>query len=338
MEGTARSHGWANVVPGMLVLAAAGALAPVTLGAPAVVSPVFAQSVQVSPVKGRVTISLPREDPVALTAPRQVPVGTTVNASATSAAVRVTASDGMGGTYTGRFGDGAFVVLQSASGGGATEIKVVGKCVKNMGTDAPQATEARGPRHKVPLFRQLQVQANGRFDVVGSNASAVASGQAVYTLTDQCDGTHIMAQSGHVNAEGTIQGTIALHAHQSVVDDCQPSTATPAQCIIVIGRPQSESFAFGLLLVNGTASNFQLCYTTPRGHRICHTGPLGPPNSSAEGGSLACTVNDGPGEYAVRWLVNGRQVGVTHHFKGTQPRDFALGNDTCFGSELDVNQ
>jgi hypothetical protein len=250
----------------------------------------------------------------------------------------VTAADGKGGTYSGRFSGGSFVVLQSAAGGGATQIKVVGKCVKNAAADPPTATAARRPRHKAPVFRQLQIQANGNFEVVGSDASAVASGQAVYTLTDQCDGTHIMAQSGHVNAEGTIQGTVSLHANQSVVDDCQPSAAVPTQCIILIGNPRKESFSFGLLLTNATASTFQVCYTTPRRHRICHTGPLGPPNSPAEAGGLACTVNDGPGEYAARWFVDGRQVGRTHRFKSTQRRDFVLGNDSCLGYEINVNQ
>ncbi len=325
---------------GTAALALMGSPAPVSLAppasaAPASAAPVFAKSVDIAPVKGKATVSLPGHRSVDLNAPRQVPVGTTVNAA--SATVRVTASDGKGGTYSGRFGDGGFVVKQSASGGGATEIKVVGECVKDAASDVWGATEARRPRHKPPLFRQLEVQASGRFEVVGSNASAVASGQAAYSLTDQCDGTHIMAQAGHVNATGTIQGTIPLHAHESVVDDCQPSAAAPAQCILLVGRPQSSSFAFGLLLANASASSFQVCYTTPGGRRICHVGPLGPPNSSPEGGSLACTVNDGRGDYAARWLVNGRQVGVTHHFKVTQPRDFVLGNDSCYGSSLNVN-
>jgi hypothetical protein len=301
---------------------------------------VFAQSVDVAPVKGKVVLTLPGQSPAPLAGPRRMPVGSTV--AAPSATVRVTAADGKGGTYSGRFSDGSFQVVQSTTGGGATEIKLVGRCVQSTAvSDTPTATTAR-PRHKAPVIRQLQVVANGEFEVVGNDASAhsVPGGTAQYSMTNACDGTQITAQTGRVQAQSQSTGAYTLKPNQSLTDDCEPKGPAAQRCLLLLARPQSQAFSFGLLLVRGAATSFQVCYVTPQHHRLCFTGPIGPPDATAgaEAGGLTCRVNDGRGQYAVRWLVNGHQVGVTHHFMGTQPHDPVLGNDKCTGYTINVNQ
>ena len=305
--------------------------ASLALGAASPPSPVFASTVDVARVSGKVLLTVPGRTAVPLTGARQVPVGSIVNVNA--GAVEVTAADGKGGTYSGRFRAGSFQVLQSATGGGATEILLVGKCVKAAANDGPPAEAARRPRHKPPVYRQLVISANGEFDVVGSDASAVASGQAQYSLVDQCNGTHIAAQTGEVKAQSRNTGSYTLKPHQSLIQNCQPSGPTAQHCTLLLSSPQSSVFSFGLFLKQGTASHFQVCYRTPQGAQICQTGPLGPTpgQTGSKAGGLTCILNDGPGRYPVRWLVGGHQVGITLQFKATQPRNIALGRDSCTG-------
>ena len=321
----------AAVVTQILLLAGAS----LTLGASAVPSPVFGQSVDVAPLKGKVTVKLPGQPSKVLSLARLVPVGTTVDASSGSAGV--TASDGKGSVYSGRFSDGSFQVLQTALGGGATVIKLVGACVKSsMATDRAAANTARRrPHHRAPVYRQLQVVASSQFEVIGNDASAVASGQAQYLLTDKCDGTHVVAQTGQITATSRSTGTYRLKPHQSLIDDCRPPGPEAKICTLLVARPGSSAFSFGLLLVGSAATTLRVCYVTPKGRRLCYKAPLSQPDAAgAQAGGLACTINDGRGVYAVRWFVGGRQVGVLHRFTSTQPPDVSLGSDTCYPLSL----
>ena len=316
----------------MSVLAAAS----LALGATSAPAPVFASSVDVARVSGRVQVTVPGGAATTLTASVQIPVGSTVNADA--GAVRVTAADGSGGTYSGQFKQGSFQVLQSATGGGATEIRLVGKCVNASSAtaaaaDGPSAGTAR-PRHKPTVYRELVISANGEFDVVGADVSAVASGQAQYSLVDQCNGTHVIAQNGQVTAQSRNTGSYTLKPHQSLIQHCQPSGPIAQHCTLLLSSPKSSVFSFGLYLKQGTASSFKVCYRTPKGATLCHTAPLAPLGAAptvSEGGGLTCIVNDGPGLYPVRWLVAGHQIGTTLQFKATQPIDVFLGRDSCSG-------
>jgi len=331
-----RSH-WLKTVAVATALAVALPAASLALGASAAPAPVFASSVDVARTSGTVSVTTPGGTPSTLTTPRQIPVGSTVNAN--SGAVQVTAADGTGSTYSGQFKQGSFQVLQSATGGGSTEILLVGKCVDASATmaatsDDPAAGAARRPRHKPTVYRELVISANGQFEVVGSDATAVASGQAQYSLVDQCNGTHIIAQTGQVTAQSRNTGSYTLKPHQSLIQHCQPSGPTAQHCTLLLSSPKSSVFSFGLYLKQGTASAFKVCYRTPKGATLCHTAPLAPLGAgpaAPEGGGLTCVVNDGPGVYPVRWLVAGHQVGTTLQFKATKPVDVFLGRDSCTG-------
>lgn len=313
------------------------AAASLALGATSAPGPVFASSVDVARVSGTVLVTAPGGTATALTVTRQIPVSSTVNADA--GAVRVTAADASGGTYSGQFKEGSFQVLQSPAGGGVTEILLVGKCVNASAStaavsDDPSAGAARRPRHKPTVYRELVISANGEFDVVGNDASAVASGQAQYSLVDQCNGTHIIAQTGQVTAQSRNTGSYTLKPHQSLIQHCQPSGPVAQHCTLLLSSPKSSVFSFGLYLKQGTASSFKVCYRTPKGATLCHTAPLAPLGAGltdSDGGGLTCVVNDGPGVYPVRWLVDGHQVGTTLQFKATQPVDVLLGRDSCTG-------
>lgn len=293
--------------------------------------PAFAQSVDAGSVKGMVFATTPGGSRTSLTTQRQVPVGTAFDVR--HGTVRITAADGKGGTYAGTFGKGKFEILQDASGGGAAEIKLIGKdCAKPAAAQASaaaghtRASAARSPRHRARVFRQLHVNAGGNFVVVGVAASAVASGRATYSLVDACDGTQIVDESGRVVAQHKQATAKKLKPGQSDTDYCHPASK-PIYCQFLIQSPRSSVFTFGLGVTQPRASSFRICYRTPAGKGKCFVGHLS--QGSIQGGVLACIVNDGPGTYPVRYFVDGGQIGIRLHFQATRPRQMFLGQDSC---------
>ena len=150
--------------------------------------------------------------------------------------------------------------------------------------------------HHPVTYRQLQVNAGGNFLVVGADASAVASGQATYSLVDACDGTRIIDKSGRVVAQHKQAPAKKLKPGQSDTDYCHPSSS-PTYCQIMIQSPRNSVFSFGLSLTQPRATSFRVCYRTPAGKKKCFTGRLS--QGSIQGGGLTCIVNDGPGTFPV---------------------------------------
>jgi hypothetical protein len=164
--------------------------------------------------------------------------------------------------------------------------------------------------------------------VVGANASAVASGQAKYSLSDACNGTQIVDHSGKVVAEHKQAPPKKLSAGQIDTDYCRPAS-NPIYCMFMIQSPRTSVFSFGLGLAQPRATSYRLCYRTPAGKKKCFTGQLS--QGSLQTGYLVCIVNDGPGTYPARFLVDGQQIGITLRFKATRPRQVFLGRDSCQG-------
>ncbi len=289
--------------------------------------PVFTASVDARPVNGTVTVTLPGGTRARVRASRQVPVGSTFDVR--KGTVEVTAADGKGATYSGQFGQGQFQVLQSTAQGGATEIKLVGTTCKKAAADMPQASVAR-PRHHAPAHRQLQVMAGGNFIVVGSAGSAIASGEARYSLVDACDGTHIVDQSGKVVAQRKHAPTRTLNPGETQIVSCQPGTANPTYCLLLLSSPRQSVFSFGVTLTQPRATAFRVCYVTPGRARKCFSGSLS--QQTIQFGDLACFVNDGRGVYPVRFFVAGHQVGILLHFRATRPQQVFIGSDACHGT------
>src|SRR4029077_20762264 len=98
-------------------------------------------------------------------------------------------------------------------------------------------------RHRALVYRQLQVSAGGNFLVVGVDATAVASGQATYSLVDACGGTRIIDKSGRVVAQHKQAPARKLYPGQSDTDYCHPASS-PTFCQFMIQSPRSSVFSF----------------------------------------------------------------------------------------------
>lgn len=318
--GTVRSLVIAAIVVAALSVAQTASAAP---------APTFAKSLDASPVAGTVRVTPPGGRARTLTGSVRVPVGSTFDVR--QGTVRLTAATGKGGTYSGTFGKGRFEALQSSSRDGATVIRLLGKCAPS-GAAPDEATAARS-RHRAPVYRQLQVTAQGNFLVEGKDASAVASGgQAHYSLIDACDGTHIVDESGHVVAKHK-QGTAkVLDPSDSEISYCFPSAAHFTYCEFSIASPKHSTFSFGVALMNFNARHYGVCYLTPSRSRMCFTGAL--PSGSSQSAGLFCTINDGPGVYPFRYSVDGRALGPKFHFRATMAAQSFLGEDNCTNQTL----
>jgi hypothetical protein len=113
-----------------------------------------------------------------------------------------------------------------------------------------------------------------------------------------------------------------LRPGESAIGYCFPPNATPQTrqlCIVEISQPADGLFGFGIGL-RRTATSYQLCIRAPSGIERCRQFPLSPPNSTGvRQSAVVCPQDDGAGSYFARWLVAGRQVGLTLPFTATLP-------------------
>jgi len=157
-------------------------------------APVLAQTGNVGPVSGTVLVKPPGTHSfVALTSLRSVPFGTIVDAA--HGRVVVTTAGPHGGTQTGEFFDGEFVLTQkrdgdvqaALAGGDFADCPAVGRrghgaLARRRGHGALAAGSAKHP------VRKLWSDAHGSFSTKGNYAAGAVQGTEWLT-EDFCDGT-----------------------------------------------------------------------------------------------------------------------------------------------------
>jgi hypothetical protein len=155
----------------------------------AVSAPVLARTGNVATVSGTVLVRLPGTTTfVALSSLRQIPFGTVVNA--THGRVVVTTAAPHGGTQTGEFFEGEFVLTQG--GNGLVVATLTGGSFAGCPTALERAHRARASaaasgKHAV---RKLWSDAHGSFSTKGNYAAGAVAGTEWLT-EDLCDGTLI---------------------------------------------------------------------------------------------------------------------------------------------------
>jgi hypothetical protein len=159
---------------------------------------VLASSTDLSPVGGTVTIKLPGSSTfTSVSSTTNVPLGSTIDAQ--SGTVSLTVALPGGGSQTGEFYDGEFVLTQSQSG---TLVETLAGSSFAGCPTAPNghrggARDATAKKKPTTVVRQLWGNAHGKYTTKGRYGSASVSG-TVWLTEDLCDGTLIRAIKDNV--------------------------------------------------------------------------------------------------------------------------------------------
>jgi DNA-binding beta-propeller fold protein YncE len=177
-----------------------------TTGVPA---PVLAKTGNVAPISGTVLVELPGTHTfVALSSLEQIPFGSIINA--TNGRVSVTTAV-PGGTQTGEFFDGEFVLTQGANGMVLAALTggnfAVCPTARERSHIARARAAAASPKHVV---RKLWANAHGKFSTTGNYAAGAVEGTEWLT-EDLCDGTII-----RVTRDRVLVTNLVTHRHQMV--------------------------------------------------------------------------------------------------------------------------
>jgi uncharacterized repeat protein (TIGR01451 family) len=158
-----------------------------------VAPPVLRSSVVLRPVAGRVLIRVPGSSKFRLLSSAiNVPLGSTIDAR--SGTVSLTVALPKGGSQTGRFYDGQFVLTQSANG--TTIATLTGGSFAGCPAAPKSGKKKRGAlittAKKKPntVIRQLWGNAHGNYTTKGRYGSASVSG-TIWLTQDRCDGTFV---------------------------------------------------------------------------------------------------------------------------------------------------
>lgn len=152
-------------------------------------APVLAHTGNVAPVSGTVLVQLPGTTTfVPLSSLRQIPFGTLINAI--HGRVRVTTASPHGGTQTGEFFEGEFVLSQGHNG--LVVATLAGGSFAGCPTARERAHKARasGASAGKHVVRKLWSDAHGSFSTKGNYAAGAVAGTEWLT-EDLCDGTLI---------------------------------------------------------------------------------------------------------------------------------------------------
>jgi hypothetical protein len=179
---------------------------PVALVAP----PVLARTGNVAPVSGRVLVRVPGTSRfVALSSLQQIPFGSVIDA--TNGTVSVTTALPGGGTQTGEFFSGEFILRQGRNGlvtavltGGNFSVCPTARERAHIAT---LAAKHASPKHVV---RKLWANAHGKFSTQGNYAAGAVQGTEWLT-EDLCEGTLIKVTRDKVKVTNLVN-----HRHKTV--------------------------------------------------------------------------------------------------------------------------
>ena len=200
--------------PGGTATGADAVFSTEAIGVPGVPPPTEGVTANLSPVSGDVFMALPlagkaRADVgaaavgsingfgplVKVTGPVQIPIGALVNTKHGVVAM-TSATDAFGGTQSGQFSKGTFIVRQARTQSLTTAVMAGGNldaCSKlPHGGAAKQVAAARSRRH-----RSLFANVHGRFRTRGRNSAATVRGTE-FLVKDTCAGTTTSVRRGTV--------------------------------------------------------------------------------------------------------------------------------------------
>jgi 6-phosphogluconolactonase (cycloisomerase 2 family) len=162
----------------------------------ALAPPVLAASADLTPVSGTVLVKLPGSSSFTLLKNAiNIPLGSTINV--TSGVVSLTVALPGGGTQTGQFYGGEFILTQGR--GGRTIATLTGGSYAGCPTPPKKGAALIAGARKKPTtaIRQLWGNAHGNYTTKGRYGSAAVSG-TIWLTQDRCDGTFVRVTKDNV--------------------------------------------------------------------------------------------------------------------------------------------
>jgi hypothetical protein len=274
------------------------------IAAAPVPAPVLGRSVVVERIAGIVRLRQPGASFLLVTRPIRLRVGGELDITAGRARV-VAARDARGRRESGVFRSGLVRVAQDRAADSPVDLRLVG------GDFGRCARRAAGPRPPPISVRRLWSHTTGRFRTVGRFSSATVRG-TTWLTEDRCDGTRTLDRAGIVLTVSNAGQVFRLRPGTSIVYFCSPRGAPPVSrdyCIALLQDPDGL-FGAGVITISPDDDRYQLCVDGPRSDESCTSYPLTPPDQFGfRRAVVSCIAADGPGDYLVRWLVRGVQLG-----------------------------
>jgi hypothetical protein len=266
-------------------------------------TPTLGRTVIVKATDGRVTVKPRGHKRFALTR-HSVAIPTRSLIDSTQGKVKLTSARKRGGTQSGVFSEGAFVVTQRKSDG-LTDLTLSGgdfsgcKAATKAGAPAGAARKRR---------RRLFGRAHGRFRSRGRNSSATVSGTA-WVTEDRCDGTLTRNKSKSPRSKVDTATQDRLHFEldpgQTITYYCNVLRITPSTyCLILLAQPADGIIAGGILTTVNTP-DYDLCVQAPDGQQGCERNiPLTAADRQGfRQAVFACPVRQ-VGQYIFAWSLD----------------------------------
>jgi hypothetical protein len=309
------------VVPGRLLVVGLALLACLPATAHAA-TPKLGSTAVLRPVSGTVLVENAKTGRTSqLRGTRVVPMGTAVDVS--KGTVRLTtARRSRRHTQSGIFRSGAFRIAQARNS--TTSLRLVDSFANGCPASSAGLSAARRPRNR--LFGH----AHGHFRSVGRNSSATIRG-TTWITEDMCSGSTVITAvaGGKVDAKSDANSQL-LDPGESTEDYCHDA-AVPGvadwYCVGVLRNPKDNIFAFSLVIIKPGEFGRQpeaprpdgadVCIRMPTGDEPCTTYPFNAYDIAYD----ACSPNTGPGEYRIRWRVNGIDLPVPVTFTSKQQHE-----------------
>ena len=279
--------------------------------------PRFGQWMAAIRAQGVVDISSPGTKPLPLLTSRRIPAGSVIDARRGTVVLTVETSRA-GGVAEGTFSEGQFSVHQPGRQQGLAILRLVGGSFAMCAGRAPDSTVRHLLSTNRAVFGTAGYNSTGAgFRVVGRYASVVGHGRIEWVTADECDGTQSRpVGAGAISVTNAFQSSV-VNSGEDELDACSGPGPSPTYCLHVLSEPDGGTWGFGLGLARGV-KQYDLCMSGPDGSDHCYAAAMTPDSHGRGIGDVTCSLNQGPGQYAVGWFLGTHELGTPLRFNAMQ--------------------
>jgi hypothetical protein len=280
--------------------------------------PKFGKTAQVSAISGTVKVKEKGESKFAKLGkkPKLIPLESVVDAK--RGKVRVRAAGKGRGLEQGVFYKGDFEIRQDKQEG-LTDLVLQGE-IGGGGCPVVKYGNARGGG----AIPRLSGETKDAFRTLGwfGDAEVTQEDETKWTTEDLCDGTRTVVKTGEVTASAGSVLIQDVDAGATIKHFCDYDGVAPVStvfCTVLTHAPDLGVWGGGLVN-QGEATTYDLCVTNPAGEEKCTNYPFSEPYGPGYRDSvITCIADSGPGNYSLRWLIDGVQLGPSQAFTINTP-------------------